>query len=145
MNDMKNFLQIVNGSSKTVSEKPLHESVSFNLSMSGEVPNDVTDMFTKIMGLSTPAPNVPPPAPPLPPMAKTIGVIDKMSGPDVAEEDWANQDDPEYKDVDYMTKDLAGGLNRPKKMVKHSYKQGDNPMAMEESLMAEYQKFKTGQ
>ena len=38
----------------------------------------------------------------------------------------------EYKDIDYMNDKLAGGMNEPKKMVKHSYKQGDNPMAMPE-------------
>jgi hypothetical protein len=38
---------------------------------------------------------------------------------------------PGYQDTNYMIKDLAGGLNKEKKMFKHSYKQGDNPMAME--------------
>lgn len=144
MSDMKKFLQIVEGSVNPKNVK-IDESVSFSLNMTGETASDIGDMLHKVMNLSAPVPPTAPALPPVPPMAKTIGVIDKMSGPDVAEENWANQDDPEYKDVDYMTKDLAGGLNRPKKMVKHSYKQGDNPMAMEESLMAEYQKFKTGQ
>ena len=40
--------------------------------------------------------------------------------------------EPETKDVDYMVNKIAGGMNRPKQMVKHSYKQGDNPMAMPE-------------
>jgi len=39
----------------------------------------------------------------------------------------------DYKDVDYMVNKLAGGMNKPKQMVKHSYRQGDNPMAMPES------------
>ena len=39
--------------------------------------------------------------------------------------------DPKYQDTNYMIKDLAGGLNKEKQMFKHSYKQGDNPMAME--------------
>lgn len=145
MSDMKKLLQIVDGSK---SAKPISEAVSFSVSMSGDTPTDVADTFNKIMGLSSPAPMSPPVPAPLPPMAKTIGIVDKM-GPDyrVKEADkdsWANQDEPEYKDINYMTKDLAGGLNRPKKMFKHSYKQGDNPMSMEESLMSEYQKFKTG-
>ena len=122
----------------------VNEAASLSLNMNGDTSSDVADMFNKIMGLSSPNTSAPP-VPMVPPMTKSIGVVDKMSAPGVAEEDWANQDKPEYKDVDYMTKDLAGGLNKPKKMVKHSYKQGDNPMAMEESLMAEYQKFKTGQ
>jgi hypothetical protein len=39
--------------------------------------------------------------------------------------------DETYQDTEYMTKDLAGGINGPKDMYKHSYRQGDNPMAME--------------
>ena len=39
--------------------------------------------------------------------------------------------DETYQDTEYMTKDLAGGINGPKTMYKHSYRQGDNPMAME--------------
>lgn len=139
---MKKFLKIVEGSAAP-NKTRLDEAASLSLNMTGDTSSDVADMFNKIMGLS--APNVSVSSMPVvPPMSKSIGVVDKMSAPGVAEEDWANQGKPEYKDVDYMTKDLAGGLNKPKKMVKHSYKQGDNPMAMEESLMAEYQKFKTG-
>lgn len=37
------------------------------------------------------------------------------------------------KDTDYMTNQLAGGMNKPKQQFKHSYRQGDNPMAMPES------------
>jgi hypothetical protein len=40
---------------------------------------------------------------------------------------------PEVKDTDYMTQQLAGGMNKPKQQFKHSYRQGDNPMAMPES------------
>ena len=56
---------------------------------------------------------------------------------------------PEYQDTNYMIKDLAGGLNKEKKMFKHSYKQADNPMAMEgleelQALLAEeYRKLKS--
>jgi hypothetical protein len=44
----------------------------------------------------------------------------------------AGDSEPETKDVDYMVNKLAGGMNKPKQMFKHSYKQGDNPMAMPE-------------
>ncbi len=51
------------------------------------------------------------------------------------EEGFANGADddtePEYKDADYMLNKLSGGLGRQQTMYKHSYKQGDNPMAME--------------
>lgn len=49
------------------------------------------------------------------------------------DEAWANEPDTEVKSVDYMNNQLAGGMNKPKTMVKHSYKQGDNPMGMRES------------
>ena len=33
---------------------------------------------------------------------------------EVDESEWDNSPDEEYKDDDYMTRDIAGGLNRPK-------------------------------
>jgi hypothetical protein len=48
-------------------------------------------------------------------------------------EDATTQPDEQYKDVDYMVNKLAGGMNKPHQQVKHSYRQGDNPMAMPES------------
>ena len=60
-------------------------------------------------------------------------------------EEFANEPDPKYSDTNYMTKDLAGGLNKPKTMHKHSYKQGDNPMAMETVVRDEWEKFKLGE
>jgi len=62
---------------------------------------------------------------------------DKITGGEEEKESFANSLDgdegPDYKDTDYMVNKLAGGMNKPKAMVKHSYKQGDNPMAMPES------------
>ena len=63
---------------------------------------------------------------------------DSLTDPDPGEkETFANSLDgdegTDYKDTDYMVNKLAGGMNNPKTMVKHSYKQGDNPMAMPES------------
>jgi hypothetical protein len=48
-------------------------------------------------------------------------------------EQYANSPDEHTDDHLKMIKNLAGGMNREKTMVKHSYKQGDNPMAMPES------------
>ena len=45
-------------------------------------------------------------------------------------EEWENEPDEEYSDHKLMTKDLSGGINRPKKMYKPAAK-GDNPMAAE--------------
>jgi hypothetical protein len=59
-------------------------------------------------------------------------------------EAWANEPEENYKSVDYMNNQLAGGMNKPKQMHKHSYRQGDNPMTMPEgdlraSIRAELQ------
>ena len=48
-------------------------------------------------------------------------------------DEWDNSPDPEYKDDDYMLNDLAGGINRPKKMYPAT-QPGDNPMAVKEAL-----------
>lgn len=48
----------------------------------------------------------------------------------VEEEDYANEPDEEYKDHNYMTKDLSGGINRRKKAYKAA-QPGDNAMATE--------------
>ena len=60
--------------------------------------------------------------------------------------------EPEYKDTQYMTKDLSGGINKIKKQYRKEYP-GDNPMAVEkteeevhssikETLLQAYQDFK---
>ncbi len=54
------------------------------------------------------------------------------------EEEFANEPDTDTKSVDYMNNQLAGGMNKPKSMHKHSYKQGDNPMAMEGEELRSY-------
>ena len=46
---------------------------------------------------------------------------------------WDNSPDPEYKDDDYMLNDLAGGINKPKKMYPAT-QLGDNPMSIKETL-----------
>ena len=52
---------------------------------------------------------------------------------DEAEGEWDNSPDEEYRDHEYMTKDLAGGLNKEKKSYKPSAP-GDNPMSLEKSI-----------
>lgn len=145
MSDMKKLLQIVEG----IEPQQLNETVSFNMSMSGDTANDVADMFNRVMGLSTPPTLSPAPMPPTPPMAATLGKIDTiakkpMMDADV-EETWANEPDEEYKDVDFMTKDA--GIQRKQKPSANRT-QGDNPMAYEsiaKNLRSEYQKFKAGE
>jgi len=49
--------------------------------------------------------------------------------------------DPKYQDANYMTKDIAGGINKAKKTYP-KVSDGDNPMAVKERLISEYQMFK---
>jgi hypothetical protein len=52
---------------------------------------------------------------------------DKMTD----EEDYANAPEEDYRDTDYMTKDIAGGLNGEKGAYADA-EDGDNPMAVKE-------------
>lgn len=61
--------------------------------------------------------------------------MDSIETDDDSVEEFANspegsQSDPEYKDTEYMTKDLSGGLNKEKKAYKKA-QDGDNAMAVE--------------
>ena len=56
---------------------------------------------------------------------------DDEESDDEEQKEWANEPEEETKDTEYMVNKLAGGINRPKTMYQHSYRQGDNPMAME--------------
>lgn len=69
------------------------------------------------------------------PDADEVGDEEEETEEETEEEAYGNSQEggpgPDYKDADYMNNQLAGGMNKPKQMVKHSYRQGDNPMAME--------------
>lgn len=59
-------------------------------------------------------------------------------------ESYANEPEEDYKDTEYMTKDLSGGINREKKAYKAAQR-GDNAMAVESlynDLMAQYKNMK---
>ena len=63
---------------------------------------------------------------------------DSIEMDDEPVEEFANspegsQGDPEYKDAEYMTKDLSGGLNKEKKAYKKA-QDGDNAMALEANI-----------
>lgn len=63
---------------------------------------------------------------------------DKGDDKDDEKKEWANDPDPELKDTDYMVNKLAGGLNKPKQMTPHGYRNGDNPLAMEGADLRAY-------
>jgi len=139
-------------------EKPvmLNEAVSLNISANGDSPDDITAILGKLVNLSNPS--APTSTQDMTPhgghkdmMMKTIADVDGYADgaaheyADEMGEEYANEPDPEVSDVEYMTKDLAGGLNKPKAQFKKEYP-GDNPMTMEEAraaeLMAEYKALK---
>jgi hypothetical protein len=55
-------------------------------------------------------------------------------------EEWSNSPAPSYGDVDDITMNVAGGLNKPHKQFRKEYP-GDNPMAVKEQLLKDYKKF----
>lgn len=62
----------------------------------------------------------------------------------MADEEFENKPDTDYKDINYMTKDLAGGLNSEHGQYKKEYP-GDNPMAvkqLEAKLTSMYEAYK---
>lgn len=147
MSKMLDLLKIVDKVEKPV---PLNESVSLSINATGDGPNDVVDMLGKIVNLSNPAPvtSTMMPTKSSMPIVKTIadvGSYAQEAGQAYADEvgeEWDNQPEPEVADTSYMTKDLAGGIDKPKKMFRKEYP-GDNPMAVAETLMKTYQEYKT--
>jgi len=61
------------------------------------------------------------------------------------DESYVNEPEEEYKDHEYMTKELSGGINREKKQFKAS-QPGDNAMAVENeiynNLKAQYEELR---
>jgi hypothetical protein len=57
-------------------------------------------------------------------------------GCDSMQEEYANTPDEEYGSLDAQLSQ-GNDLNKPKKMYKHNYKGGDNPMGSSDSLMGE--------
>ena len=139
-------------------EKPvmLNEAVSLNISANGDCPDDITSILGKLVNLSNPSTSTQDKTlhgGHKDAMMSTIANVDSYADQAAHEyadkmgEEYANEPNPEVSDVEYMTKDLAGGLNKPKKQFKKEYP-GDNPMTMEEAraaeLMAEYKAIKEG-
>jgi hypothetical protein len=153
MTDMLKLLKIVDKVEKPVM---LNEAVSLNISANGDCPDDITSILGKLVNLSNPSTSTQDMTPHgghKDAMMSTISNVDSYADQAAHEyademgEEYANEPNPEVSDVEYMTKDLAGGLNKPKKQFKKEYP-GDNPMTMEEAraaeLMREYKAIKEG-
>jgi len=111
--------------------------VTMNINLSASGMDHVADLMRLMQqaGLEKAGPA---PAPTMPMRMDMENLRDKMNSlenssleDDVRDiEEYANEPDEEYQDHNYMLNDLAGGLNKPKKMYKPAAG-GDNPMAVE--------------
>jgi hypothetical protein len=69
--------------------------------------------------------------------------VDTMQNPGpedeeyMTSEEFANRPNAKYQSQNYMTKTLAQGADEPQRMSKHSYRSGDNPLAMKEGLVGD--------
>jgi len=153
MTDMLKLLKIVDKVEKPVM---LNEAVSLNISANGDCPDDITSILGKLVNLSNPSTSTQDMTPhgghkdTMMATIANVGDYADQAAHDYADdmgEEYANEPNPEVSDVGYMTKDLAGGLNKPKAQFKKEYP-GDNPMTMEEAraaeLMLEYKKMLEG-
>jgi hypothetical protein len=135
----------------------LNEAASMNISLTGDSPQEVGELF-KVLGDKDLNPEPMPSLGMRGDIEKSMDIMKKMDGPKDGpmpmkmpsdmptkltmqdepsdNEDYANSPDEQHQDTKYMTKDLAGGLNKEKK----SYPKvagGDNPMALENKIKEE--------
>ena len=142
--DIRDFLKkvdnIQNKEQMKADVKRIHVKEAAQVMLYGDTPEEMNAIAAifKNAGLTPPAP-MPEPKP-----AEEVTTQEEVPGK-------ANTTPkPEYKDTGYMTKDIAGGANKPKKMYRKEYP-GDNPMAVEtedktnsikEELQKAYEDFK---
>ena len=109
--------------------KKVNEAASMNISMNGDNSAEVAELVALLrnagMEKAEPVSDMPMYKDKHDDMVSKIQMMDPEQGPmdspspcgmgeeDVGEE-WDNSPDEEYRDDDYMTRDIAGGLNRPK-------------------------------
>ena len=157
LNELEKDLKKVNESTD-----PLKEMASMNISMNGENADEVAQLVNIMKSGGAPDAGPVMSMPPMKmPMDKAISISKgmdmppDMGPPDMdgpmplkgsgcggeeieTEGDWANSPDEKYKDHNYMTKDISGGINKQKKMHKKA-NDGDNPMALEDEIRTELQ------
>lgn len=126
------------------STDPLNEVSSMNISMTGDNADEVAQLLNimRAGGDVMPRPEMPKAPSQDMDMHKALSIMGPPEGPDMdggdmelkgADEkatEWANSPDEQYMDHNYMTQDLAGGINRSKSQHKPAA-DGDNPMAVE--------------
>ena len=145
--DIRDFLKkvdnIQNKEQMKEDVKRIHVKEASQVMLYGDTPEDMNAIaqIFKNAGVTPPA-SVEGPKPE--PEAEEVSATEEVPGKGTT------TPNPTYKDTKYMTKDLSGGANGPKKMYKKEYP-GDNPMAVEqeditpsikEELQKAYQDFK---
>lgn len=145
---IKNILQYIDSveSKKTLTESvdecaspmpsssmaPQGSPVSMNISLNASGKEHVEDLISMMKHAGLDA--KPEPIKSLPmrmDMEKFKGIVDKPDSPcGMSMEDYDNEPEEVYGDHNQLTKDLAGGLNKSKKMFKPSAT-GDNPMSVD--------------
>ena len=143
--DIRDFLKkvdsIQNKDQMKEDVKRIHVKEASQVMLYGDTPEDMNAIaqIFKNAGVTPPAPVEGPK-----PEAEEVAATEEVPGKGTT------TPNPTYKDTKYMTKDLSGGANGPKKMYKKEYP-GDNPMAVEqedktssikEELQKAYQDFK---
>lgn len=118
-------------------KKNIKEMASMNISVSADDTQSVKDLMSILRnagldnaGTYTPTMSISADTNPEPKMTPCGSKI---------EDSYDNEPDEEYQDTEYMTKDLAGGINRSKKMYKAA-QPGDNAMAVENDELDEQMK-----
>ena len=109
--------------------KKVNEAASMNISMNGDNSAEVAELVALLrnagMEKAEPVSDMPMYKDKHDDMVSKIQMMDPEQGPmdspspcgmgeEDVEEEWDNSPDEEYRDDDYMTRDIAGGLNRPK-------------------------------
>jgi len=126
--------------------KKIHLNEASQVMLYGDTPEDMNAIaqIFKNAGVTPPAPVEGPT--PEPEAEAEVKAVEEVPGKA------STTPEPEYKDTQYMTKDLSGGINKIKKTYP-KVADGDNPMAFEkteeevhssikETLLQAYQDFK---
>jgi len=139
---LENFNQVAEGSYPMPSPAAMPQEdrgqpVSMNVSVNASGKENVQDLLNlmKTAGLGDAQPVDRDMMPMQTDMQKLRDIVDGPSCADeeIEEEEWTNSPDEEYKDDNYMTQDLSGGINRKKKSYSAA-QDGDNAMAVENSI-----------
>ena len=126
--DIRDFLKkvdnIQNKEQMKEDVKRIHVKEASQVMLYGDTPEDMNAIaqIFKNAGVTPPAPVEGP---------KPEAEEEEISATEEVPGKATTTPNPTYKDTKYMTKDLSGGANGPKKMYKKEYP-GDNPMAIEQ-------------